>query len=154
MIIRRLSDWPTLDWRRPYDGFEKMRRDMDRIFENLSGRLSGEYSAGVFPLMNISEDKDSFYIRSELPGMKANELDISVTADSLSISGERKIPEESGQAKYHRREREAGKFNRVVTLPGQIDPNSVEANSVDGVLTITLPKAEISQPRQITVKAS
>jgi len=107
-----------------------------------------------FPLMNISEDKDSFYIRSELPGMKANELDISVTADSLSISGERKIPEESGQAKYHRREREAGKFNRVVTLPGQIDPNSVEANSVDGVLTITLPKAEISQPRQITVKAS
>ena len=154
MILRRLTDWPTTDWRRPYDGFDKMRRDMDRIFDALSGRITGEYTAGVFPLMNISEDKDHFYIRSELPGIKAEDLELSVTGDSLSISGERKIPKESEQAKYHRREREAGKFSRVVSLPALIDPDKVEATSTDGVLTIKLPKAEQARPKQITVKAS
>lgn len=154
MIIRRLTDWPTTDWRRPYEGFEKMRRDMDRIFNALSGRITGGYTAGVFPLMNLSEDSDYFYVRSELPGIKAEDLDISVTGDSLSISGERKIPEEDGQAQYHRREREAGKFSRVVTLPSQIEPNKVEATSKDGILTVKLPKAEIARPKQITVKTS
>jgi HSP20 family protein len=154
MIIRRLTDWPAADWRRPYEGFEQMRRDMDRLFNALSGRITGEFTAGVFPLMNISEDKDHFYVRSELPGIKAGELDISVTGESLSISGERKISEESGQAKYHRREREAGKFSRVVSLPSQIEPEKAEASSTDGVLTIKLPKAEVSRPKQITVKAS
>lgn len=154
MIIRRLTDWPGTDWRRPYGGFEQMRRDMDRIFNTLSGRITGEYTAGVFPLMNVSEDGDNFYVRSELPGIKADELDISVTVDSLSISGERKIPEEGEQVQYHRRERDAGKFSRVVTLPSQIEPNKVEAASTDGVLTVTLPKAEVARPKQITVKTS
>lgn len=154
MIIRRLTDWPATDWRRPYVGFEQMRRDMDRIFNALSGRITGEHTAGVFPLMNISEDSDYFYVRSELPGIKADDLDISVTGDSLSISGERKIPDESAQAKYHRREREAGKFSRVVTLPSRIEPGKVEASSTDGVLTVKLPKAGIARPKQIKVKTS
>ena len=78
-------------------------------------------------------------------------MDISVTADSLIISGERKIPEEEN-VNYHRREREAGKFSRVITLPGQIDPDKVEAKCKNGILTVILPKAETAKTKQISVK--
>jgi HSP20 family protein len=86
--------------------------------------------------------------------MKAEGLDISITADTLSISGERKIPAEDEKAQYHRREREAGRFSRVVTLPAQVNAGKAEARCADGVLTVVLPKAEEAKPRQITVKAS
>ena len=104
--------------------------------------------------MNVTEDKDNYYIRAELPGLKADELDISVTGGTFSISGERKLPVEDEKARYHRREREAGSFSRIVNLPAQIDAGKVEAQCSDGVLTVTLPKAEAVKPKQISVKAS
>jgi HSP20 family protein len=104
--------------------------------------------------MNVTEDKDSYYVRAELPGIKAEDLDISVTEDSLSVSGERKLPAEDEKATYHRREREAGNFSRLVTLPGPIDTAKVEARCADGILTVVLPKAESAKPKQITVKTS
>ncbi|MCG6536710.1 MAG: Hsp20/alpha crystallin family protein [Syntrophales bacterium LBB04] len=103
--------------------------------------------------MNVTEDKDRYYIRAELPGIKADELDISVTADTLSISGERKFPPEDENAKYHRREREAGRFSRIFTLPGQVNTEKVEAKCSEGILTVFLPKAEAAKPKQITVKS-
>ncbi len=154
MILRKLNDWPTVDWRDPFEEFGRMRREMDRLANAFSGRMPRERIAGVFPLINLTEDNDNFYVRAELPGVNAEDLDISVTGDGLSISGERKIPSESEQAKYHRREREAGKFSRVVTLPSQIDTNKVKASSTDGVLTVTMPKSEAARPKQITVKST
>ena len=88
--------------------------------------------------MNVTEDKDNFYVRAELPGIKPDDLEISVTGNSLSITGERTLPAEEANAKYHRRERDAGKFNRIITMPSDIDPEKVQANSADGVLTIVL----------------
>jgi HSP20 family protein len=154
MILRRLAGWPTWEWTSPFGEIERMRRDMDRLREGLTRGVWGEPGAGVFPLMNVAEDKDNYYIRAELPGMKAEELDISITADTLSISGERKIPAEDEKAQYHRREREAGRFSRIVTLPAQVNAAKAEARCADGVLTVVLPKAEEVKPRQITVKAS
>ncbi|MBN1848875.1 MAG: Hsp20/alpha crystallin family protein [Deltaproteobacteria bacterium] len=154
MILRRITDWPTLSTGSPFDEFERMRRNMDRLYGALRGGLAAEPGAGVFPLMNVTEDNDHFYIRAELPGVKANELDITVTGDSLTIAGERKIPAEAEQVQYHRREREAGKFSRVITLPSQIDTNKVEAFSKDGILTISLAKSEAAKPKQITIKVS
>ena len=104
--------------------------------------------------MNMTEDKENFYVRAELPGIDGDALDISVTGDTLTISGERVMPAEDENAKYHRREREAGKFSRIVNLPSQINTNKVNANSKNGILTITLPKAEETKPKQITVKTS
>jgi HSP20 family protein len=104
--------------------------------------------------MNVTEDKDNFYFRAELPGIKADALDISITGENLSISGERKIPAEEENAKYHRREREAGKFSRIISMPAQVDAEKVNAKCADGMLTIILPKAAAAKPRQITVKAS
>jgi HSP20 family protein len=105
----------------------------------------------VFPLINLTEDNNSYYVRAELPGVTADELDIQVTANNLSISGERKIePEEEG-AKYHRRERDAGRFSRSLQLPGEIDSDKVKAKLENGVLTVLISKAEVAKPKQIAV---
>lgn len=150
MLLRRISNWPNL--RSSYDELDRMRWEMDKLFEGLTRGFYREPSAGVFPLVNMTESKDSFIIRAEIPGINSEDIDISVTHDSLSISGERKIPAEKEEAKYHRREREAGKFSRIVSLPGQVDTGKVEAKCVDGILTVTLPKSEAIKPKQITIK--
>ncbi len=154
MLLRSRSDWPTFGWASPLEELERMRRQMDWLSGGPSRGLPGSSSAGVFPLMNLTEDKDNYYVRAELPGLKSDELDISVTGDSLSISGERKFPVENEKAQYHRREREAGSFSRILTLPAQIDTSSVDARCVNGLLTVILPKAEEAKPRQISVKTA
>jgi HSP20 family protein len=154
MIIRRISGWPIWEWKSPFEELERMRREMDRLSEALTGPLFREPVAGVFPLMNITEDPDSYYVRAELPGIKSDELKVSLTGNSLTIAGERTIPAENEKARYHRREREAGEFSRVVSLPSQVDTSRVEARCVDGVLTVVLPKAEAAKPKQIAVKTS
>ena len=153
MIFRRVNEWPAWNWRGQWDDVERLRRQMELLSEGLPGRLFTETSAGVFPLMNMTEDSENYYVRAELPGIKADALDISVTGDTLSISGERMIPEENRNAKYHRREREAGKFSRIIALPSQVDTNKVEASTVDGILKVILPKSEAAKPKQITVKS-
>lgn len=154
MLLRSRTDWPTWGWTSPFDELERMRRQMDWLSSGLSRGLLGTPAAGVFPLMNITEDKDNFFVRAELPGLTAEDLDISVTGDTLTIAGERKLPAEDEKAKYHRREREAGRFNRIITLPAQVDTGKVKAHSKDGLLTVVLPKAEAAKPKQITVKTS
>jgi HSP20 family protein len=109
-------------------------------------------SAGVFPLTNLTEDTENYYVRAELPGIKSDELDIQVTTEGISISGERKIPKEGENVRYHRREREAGKFSRLINFPAMVDVNNVEASMENGVLKVIVPKSEAAKPRQITVK--
>jgi HSP20 family protein len=150
MIYRRFWGVPGWDFRSPYGELERVRRQMDRLYEGLSSQ-GQRATAGVFPLINLTENKDRFFVRAELPGMSSSELEIQATANSVSISGERQIPAEK-EARYHRRERESGRFSRVLSLPQEINPDQVEAGLVDGILTVTLPKAEIAKPRQISVK--
>jgi HSP20 family protein len=154
MFLRRMTGWPTSEWTNPFDELDRMRREMDLITENITRRYLGAPGAGVFPLMNLTEHQDNYYVRAELPGIKAHELDITVTGNTLSISGERKIPAEDEKAQYHRREREAGRFSRIISLPALVDAGKVEAHCVDGILTVVLPKAEAAKPKQISVKTS
>jgi HSP20 family protein len=125
-----------------------MRHQLDQMFDDSPQQGLG---AGVFPLINLTEDKDNYYVRAELPGVKGEELDIQVTGKNLAISGERKIAAEGEGAKYHRREREAGTFSRMIGLPGDIDSNKVEAKLENGILSIVVSKAEIAKPKQISV---
>ena len=129
-----------------------MRRDMDRLFGQVAGQAYWPTHAGVFPLVNVTEDQDHFYIRSEIPGMKSEEISMSATGRNLSISGERKIASEGENVRYHRREREDGKFSRVIALPSDIQVGKIEAGYVDGILSIKIPKSEEAKPKQITVK--
>ena len=154
LFVRRGIDWPPWGWSNPFEELDRMRSQIEWLRSGLSRAPYGESAAGVFPLLNVTEDADKYYIRAELPGLEAEDLGISVTGETLSITGERKLPAEDDKAQYHRREREAGNFSRIVSLPAQIDSDKVEARCVDGVLTVTLPKAAAAKPRQIAVKAS
>jgi len=81
---------------------------MDEMYSGLGQRPYRVPGAGVFPFINLSENKDSYFVRAEMPGLKADDISISVTGNNLSISGERKIASEGENVRYHRREREAG----------------------------------------------
>jgi HSP20 family protein len=152
MIYRTLFGSPARRFGSSYADLEGMRRQMERLFETYGDRPIARAGAGVFPAVNITEDADAYYVSAELPGVNSADLDLSVTANQLTLAGERKISEEAADARYHRREREAGRFSRAIALPGDIDPDNVKAGMVDGVLTVTIAKAEKAKPRQIAVQ--
>jgi HSP20 family protein len=88
-----------------------------------------------------------------MPGIAAKDLSISAVRNRVSIAGKREIPPENEHVSYHRKERAQGEFNRTVTLPSELAADKVDARYSDGILTLTLPKAEEAKPRQITVKS-
>lgn len=135
---------------------QQLRDDVDRLVSNV---LSNPTVAGAtrlvtgrgFPAMNVWEDRDNVYVEAEVPGLKAEQLDIAVVGEELTIKGER--PEESQlESAFHRRERGVGAFTRVVRLGSEVNADRVEAALNDGVLLLTLPKAEAAKPRKIQVK--
>ncbi|NUP07307.1 MAG: Hsp20/alpha crystallin family protein [Polyangiaceae bacterium] len=151
MLVRRV--WPS---RPTFDGpladFDQVRREMLRLLDAVAGDTFGDVGAGVFPPMNITQDNDNFYVRAEVPGINPNELSISAVRNRVSLAGKREIQREHDRVSYHRRERAEGSFNRTVTLPTEVDAERVDARYADGILTLTLPKAEETKPRQITVR--
>jgi HSP20 family protein len=142
---------PGLD---PLRELEQLQRRMDRLFQNVFGLERAPWRVGVYPLVNISEDRDHVFVRAELPGVKAQDLDITLQDNNLILRGERKIPAEEKQVNYHRRERESGFFRRVVTLPTTVQGEKVQAAFKDGILTIKLAKPEEIKPRKIEVKVA
>jgi HSP20 family protein len=127
-----------------------MRREMDRLLEGMVGQGPG---AGVFPPVNVSQDVDNYYLRAELPGVPADKLEVTTTRNAIVVAGAREFPRTDERVSFHRRERPEGSFRRTVTLPGEFDASRIEARQVNGVLTVTLPKAEAQKPRQIPVKS-
>lgn len=152
MILRGFYDWPSTRWRRPTDDLSTIRRQMENLFDDFLRRPTRPATSGVYPLINLTGNKDSYYLRAEIPGLKSDELDIQVTGNTITLSGERKITAEDENAKYHRKEREAGRFSRGLSLPGDVNSDKVEAALKDGILTVKIPKAEAAKPKQITVK--
>ena len=148
MIYRRFFNVPSWRMRSPWEELHRMRQQLDQMFDDSPQR---RVSAGVYPLINLTEDGDNYYVRAELPGVKGDELDIQVTGKNLAISGERKIAAEEEGARYHRREREAGTFSRMIGLPGDVDTDKVEAKLENGILSIVVSKAEVAKPKQISV---
>lgn len=149
MAIVRWYDRPATP--RPIGLMDQWKREMDRLFADFTGRTASSYRTGVFPALNVSEDIENLYVSSELPAMEPDDVEISVEGDTLTLRGERKLPEAGEGVNYHRREREGGRFRRIITLPARIDPNGVRAAFKNGVLNIVLPKAAEARPRQIKV---
>jgi|SRR6516164_9276102 HSP20 family protein len=135
-------------------GWDHLQNEMDRLL----GRWGFEGPrvralAPSFPLVNLWEDENAFYIEAELPGLKQDDLHIAVTdRNRLTLEGERKA-EEGSQGNWHRRERGFGRFQRIFTLPVPVDADKVEAKLENGVLNLLLPKSEDAKPRRIAVKA-
>jgi HSP20 family protein len=130
-----------------------MRRQMLSLFDAPGdSQAYGEPAAGVFPPVNVTQDEGSFHVRAEIPGFKTSDLSISVVKNRLTLAGKRELQREHERSSYHRRERADGAFNRTMTLPVEVDAARVEARYTDGILSLTLPKAEAAKPRQIVVK--
>jgi len=147
-------------WRHENDLFsqlERLQREMNTWMSSYRPSGGPEPSAfhpDVYPPLNIYEDGEGYMVRAEIPGVDPKVIDIEATADTLTIRGERPIPEPSGEFSYHRRERDSGQFRRAFTLPNPIDNSKVVAACVNGVLEIRLPFAEEAKRRKITVKAT
>jgi HSP20 family protein len=155
MNIIRYQRYPQADFTTALERLASMRDEMDRVFDSTFGsnfRPLGTLS-GWTPPVDVYQDKDQFTVVAELPGLKKEEIEISLNGDTLTISGERKPQEKEGGPGF-RRERFFGKFQRSLTLPSLIDGEKVKATYKDGVLEVVLPKAEEAKPKQIEVSLS
>jgi len=150
MIVTRIRPRRAWDW--SAGEFERMRRDMARLHDAMTRGFSPEGGPRMFPLLNVTQDKENLCVRAELPGVKSSDLELSAKDNSISISGKREVPAEADGVSYHRREREGGSFSRTIELPCPFDRDNVSADFANGVLSITLPLAEETKPKQITVK--
>jgi len=128
-----------------------LQREMNRLRRGKS-RQSSRSRARVFPSIIISARDSELVVRAEVPGMKLEDFDISVSGDTLTITGARVTGEALTGGWYHRRERESGGFSRAVRLPAEVDGARAEATYVAGVLTIALPLKEAAKPTEIPVK--
>ncbi len=134
-----------------------LRGDVDRLLGDIFGRTTAMpvesfTQRGEFPPLNVWQRDEEVFVEAELPGVKSEDLEISVIGNQLTLKGHRPDLEEPGVT-YHRRERSAGEFHRVLRLPAEINAKKVEAHLADGVLLITLPKSETAKPKKITVQA-
>jgi HSP20 family protein len=149
MLVRGV--WPSRPSFESYTAdFDELRSEMLRLLDAVGP--AGAADAGVFPPLNVSQDDDTVFVRAEVPGIKAEDLEISVVRNRLLLAGRREIPREHERVSYHRKERPEGAFRRAVALPAEVDPEQVEARYTDGILTLSLAKAEQAKPRQIVVK--
>ncbi|HSU54109.1 MAG TPA: Hsp20/alpha crystallin family protein [Candidatus Dormibacteraeota bacterium] len=150
-------------WQKPetanWPGFGRLnslRDEIDRLFDAPLAEFAkaSHLLSGWTPALDIFEDKDNILVKAELPGMKKEEIEISLHDGSLSISGERKAQSKHEDAEVYRAERFFGRFQRTVSLPMAVDGAKVKAQYKDGVLTVTLPKAEEAKPKQIEINVS
>ena len=148
-----LTRWKRGNWDSARQ-LSSLREEIDRLFESpLSWfeNASQPFSSGWIPAIDLYEDKDNVFVRAEVPGMKKEEIDISLHEGVLTLSGERKLDYE--KAESHRVERFVGRFQRSITLPSPVDAAKVRATYKDGILAVTLPKSEEAKPKQISVSA-
>jgi len=139
----------------PFDQLTNLREEINRLFDMPFGDAVHESEFfGWAPKVDVYEDKDNLLVKAELPGMRKEDIEISLHQGSLIISGERKVESEDKDGDSSRSERFFGRFQRALELPKPVDPNQVTATYRDGILTVKLAKTEESKPRQITVKAS
>jgi len=133
-----------------------LRDEIDRLFETPLTELArgAQLLSGWTPAVDVHEDKDNVYVKAELPGMKKEEIEVTLHEGTLSISGERKVENKVQNSEVYRAERFFGRFQRTVGLPSAVATDKVKAQYTDGVLTITLPKTEEAKPKQIDVNIS
>lgn len=155
-MLTRFSDWnawPSFGYRDSagsFAVFDQLRRELERAFAN-SSEAGTDRQFGT--RVTLEDSGAAFVVRAEIPGLAQKDLDLQVTATTVTLRGERKAEAPQGYT-AHRSERSGFRFARSFEVPSKIDPEKVEATLVNGVLTVTLPKAAEAQPKQITVKAS
>lgn len=135
-------------YRRP--SVSRLEQEIESLFDGLLG--TAQQPSPSAPAMDVMEYENEFRIAAALPGVRREDLKITVQDGVLSISGERKAPEPDPKAAWLRRESSFGSFSRTLTLPRDVKPGDITAELTDGILRLTIPKVEAARPREITVK--
>ena len=135
-----------------WDPFRELQREVGRLFETLQPPPAWRV-ARQFPVMNVYDAGDRYVLSVPIPGVTPEEIDLSITGETLTLRGERKRADGVSDESYRRQERPFGRWTRTVTLPDRVEGGQVSASYANGILTVALPKAESALPRQITVAA-
>ena len=137
----------------PFEQITSLRDEINRLFEAPCGESTrtGEFFNDWAPALDLREGKDNLVASLELPGLKKEDIDVSVHEGVLSVSGDRKREEKGDESEVYRCERHYGRFHRSVSLPTPVEVGKVKAGYKDGILSITMPKTEEAKPKQIEV---
>ena len=147
------ANLPGMGLRNPINQLNLLKRQIDVLSDAMYHcmPLNRFAPSGSFPAVNLTKSAARYYLRAELPGLKHDDIDIHISGREITLSGVRESPHEGSAVRYHRREREAGRFTRTIRLPRDIDPEKVTAKLKNGLMTVTIAKAQASAPRHVTV---
>lgn len=142
-----------IPWRQ-FGELSSFRKEMDRLWDRVGGEtpLSRTFGDVWSPSVDISETKDSFVVKAELPDLEAKDVNVSISGEVLTIKGEKKAEEEAKDEHYHCVERYSGSFQRIFQLPSGVKADQIKATFDKGVLKVTLPKVEEAKKKEIEVK--
>ena len=148
-----MAEKPLTPWR-PFGELSSLRREMDRLWENFFGErpLPRIWEREWAPSLDVSETKDNFVVKAEVPGIDAKDIDISLTGDVLTIKGEKRQEKEEKEEDYHLVESSYGSFSRSVRLPAEVESDKIKASYKNGILNITLPKSEKVKAKEVKIK--
>lgn len=151
--------WELTTWRpfrelAPFKEFERVRREMDRLWDSfLEGGLRKRGEEGEWlPSLDVAETKNELVVKAEVPGMDPKDIDISLSDGVLTIKGEKRQEKEEKEADYHVVERSYGSFMRSVQLPKEVQSDKISASYKNGILRITLPKSEEAKKKEVKIK--
>ena len=139
--------------RKERNGLERLHNEMDDLFDGFFRGLDRPFAGyKAWPAIDVAEEEDSIIVRAEVPGCKADDIEISVYGNKLIISGEKKFSDEKKEKGYYHVESTYGNFRRELALPTDVDQDKIEAECKDGILSITLPKAAKAKAVKVKVK--
>jgi HSP20 family protein len=141
----------------PFRDLLSIQDEMNQVFRRATGQGGqGEASEGRLwaPAIDISERKDAYIVTAEIPGVRPEDLDVSLEDGVLTIKGERQFSQESSEQQWHRVERRYGAFRRTITLPTRTKADEIEASFENGLLEVVVPKAEEARPRKIQIRGA
>jgi HSP20 family protein len=150
-----LTTWKPFRELGPFKDFERMRREMDRLWDSFfeGGLRKRTEGAGEWlPSLDVAETKNEIVVKAEVAGMDPKDIDISLSDGVLTIKGEKKQEKEEKEADYHLTERSYGSFTRLVQLPKEVQSDKISASYKNGILKITLPKSEEAKKKEIKIK--
>jgi len=139
----------------PFSDMLTLRQAMDRLFDDSfvrPSRVPAPFGEGLDLPLDMYQTDDSVVIKASVPGVKPEEVEVTITGDTLTIKGETRAEEEVKKDNYFRQEISYGAFSRSIILPGSVQTDKAEATFENGVLTLTVPKAEETKPKQIKIK--
>ena len=153
-MARELTVWRPFRELTPFRDFERMRSEMDRLWNSFfeRGTLRGEEGGEWLPSLDVAETKNEIVVKAEVPGLDLKDIDISLSEGLLTIKGEKKQEREEKEENYHLVERSYGTFTRSIRIPNEVQSDKINASYKNGVLKIVLPKSEEAKKKEVKIK--